>query len=484
MAQNPSTWAGSRALLRRLRDLMAGPGRAEQRLGQIAKLIAANMVAEVCSVYVRRAGDLLELFATEGLRQDAVHRTRLRFGEGLVGDIAAHARPLALAEAQNHPMFAFRPETGEEIYTSFMGVPVVRDGRVLGVVAIQNKAPRTYTDEELETLETVAMLLAEMLVGGELVSADELQSDINPEVAPRRLEGATASGGLAMGSAILHRPNIIISNVLADDPAAEQHRVETALTAVEASLDELLAQPDLTDTGAPRDILELFRLFAQDRGWRKRIDEAVQTGLSAEAAVQMVQDDTRARMALASDRYLRERLLDFEDLTNRVLSALVGKAGTRPTPLPDDAVLVARNIGPSELLSYDRKRLRGVVLEEGSATAHAAIVARALDIPMIYQVDEVLSRIRVGDQIIVDADAAHVFLRPGDDILESFANAIAARDERIRSYTALVDRPTVTKDGHEIELMINAGLPADIERIGPVGASGVGLFRTEISFMA
>ena len=167
---NP-TWVGSRRLLRQLRDIMAGPGTAQERLDLIATLIARELVAEVCSIYVRRAGDVLELFATEGLRTDAVHATRLMVGEGLVGFVAAQAMPVALADAQAHPLFAYRPETGEERYSSLMGVPIVRGGRVLGVLVIQNQTQRNYGEEEIEILETTAMVLAEMVVGGDILTS-------------------------------------------------------------------------------------------------------------------------------------------------------------------------------------------------------------------------------------------------------------------------------------------------------------------------
>ncbi len=487
MAQDASTWAGSwagsRALLRRLRDLMAGSGAAEQRLHKIVTLIAANLVAEVCSVYVRRAGDVLELFATEGLSQDAVHRTRLQLGEGLVGDIAAHARPLALADAQSHPQFALRTETGEEIYSSFMGVPIVRDGRVLGVLAVQNRTPRTYADEELETLETIAMLLAEIVTSGELVAPGELHADANLLATPSRLEGVRASPGLTMGTALLHQPKIMITNVLADDPEIEQSRIDEALSQVQSALDTALERPDLAGAGEHRDILEMFRMFAQDRGWIKRINEAIQTGLTAEAAVQMVQDDTRARLSQASDRYLRERLLDFEDLTNQMLTRLVG-SNQAPAPIGENAILVARGLGPSELLSYRAGLLSGIILEEGSATAHIAIVARALDLAMVVQVPGILDRVSHGDDVLIDADEGHVFLRPADDILESFNAAMMVRDDRQRAYAAIKNLPAISQDGTEVRLMINAGLPVDAARLSEVGAQGIGLYRTEISFLA
>ena len=180
----------SRRLLARLRDVMAGSGTAQHRLDKIVTLIGAEMGADVCSCYVMRAGDILELFATVGLNQSAVHKTRLRVGEGLVGDIAAHARPVALANAPSHPNFAYRPETGEEAFLSLMGVPILRGGRVRGVLVIQHKDKRVYFEEEVETLQTIAMVVAELTAGGELVSAQEISSVADAALLPTRLDAA------------------------------------------------------------------------------------------------------------------------------------------------------------------------------------------------------------------------------------------------------------------------------------------------------
>src|SRR6516162_9426325 len=173
MIETGGSVSAIRRLLRRLRDIMAGSGSAQERLDRIVRVVAAEMVAEVCSAYIMRAGEVLELFATEGLRPEAVHRTRLRVGEGLVGDIASHARPLALADAQAHPNFAYRPETGEEAYRSLMGVPILRGGRVIGVLVVQNRTARQYTEEEIEALETTAMVVAELVASGDLVPRAE-----------------------------------------------------------------------------------------------------------------------------------------------------------------------------------------------------------------------------------------------------------------------------------------------------------------------
>lgn len=479
-----SAITGSRRLLRRLRDVMAGSGSAQERLSTIVRIIAADMVAEVCSAYLLRAGEVLELFATEGLRPEAVHRTRLRVGEGLVGVIAATGRPLALADAQSHPDFAYRPETGEEIYHSLMGVPILRGGRVHGVLVIQNRTQRHYTEDEIEALQTIAMVLAELAASGELVSPDELAPGAGLGLAPVRLDGVRLNAGLAVGIAVIHAQRVLIRQVVAEDPRVELERLKTAVASMQTAIDDMLAASDVARGGEHRDILETYRMFAADRGWLGRIREAVRGGLTAEAAVQKVQDDTHARMNQVSDPYLRERLLDLEDLTNRLLQHLAGKPiDAALAELPDEVVLVARSLGPAELLDYDRRRLKAVVLEEGSATAHVAIVARALDIPLVGRVKDALARIEFGDLLVVNGDEAQVLVRPSEDVLQVIDQSIKARlGERLR-YATLRDLPAVAQDGAEVTLLLNAGLALDLPHLDETGAAGIGLFRTELPFM-
>jgi phosphotransferase system, enzyme I, PtsP len=474
---------GSRRLLRRLRDVMAGSGTAQERLNTIVRIIAADMVAEVCSCYVMRAGEVLELFATEGLRPEAVHRTRLRVGEGLVGVIAATARPLALADAQSHPDFAYRPETGEEIYHSLMGVPILRGGRVLGVLVVQNRTQRHYTEDEIEALQTIAMVLAELAATGDLVSPTELKPPNGIGLLPMRLEGVRLNAGLAAGTAVLHEPRVVIRQVVAEDPTAELVRLREAVATMQSAIDDLLAATDVAASGEHRDILETYRMFAADRGWLQRMMDAVRSGLTAEAAVQKVQDETRARMGQVSDHYLRERLADLEDLGNRLQQHLAGHHAAAATEPPDEFILVARNMGPAELLDYDRRRLRGLVLEEGSPTAHVAVVARALDIPVVGRVKDALAKIESGDAVVVDGDEAAVLIRPGEDVQQAVNARLEARLGRRLAYAALRDAAAETRDGTRLSLQLNAGLLLDLPYLDETGAEGIGLFRTELLFM-
>ena len=372
---------GPRVLLRRLREVMAEPVSAQERLDKVVVLIAANMVAEVCSVYVLRVDGTLELYATEGLKREAVHETVLKADEGLVGLVASEANPINLSDAQAHPAFSFRPETGEEIYHSFLGVPVLRAGNTLGVLVVQNRARRTYTEEEEEALQTTAMVLAEMIASG------ELSSIARPGAEPVarhsiKLEGTSLSDGIALGHVVLHEPRVVITNVIADDVPKELKRLDAAIATFRADLDRLLDHGEVAEGGEHREVLEAYRMFGYDQGWLHKMREAVSTGLTAEAGVERVQSDTRARMLRASDPYLRDRLHDLDDLANRLMRVLMGQdhAPSRDQ-LPENAIVVARSMGPAALLDYDRKRLRGLVLEEGGPTSHVSIVARALGIP-------------------------------------------------------------------------------------------------------
>jgi phosphotransferase system, enzyme I, PtsP len=474
---------GPRVLLRRLREVMAEPVSAQDRLDKVVVLIAANMVAEVCSVYVLRVDGTLELYATEGLKHEAVHQTVLKVDEGLVGLVASEANPVNLSDAQAHPAFSFRPETGEEIYHSFLGVPILRAGNTLGVLTVQNRARRTYTEEEEEALQTTAMVLAEMIASGELSSISRPGAE---PVAHHAIQitGTSLAEGIALGYVVLHEPRVVITNVIADDAARELKRLDAAIARLRADLDRLVEHRDLADNGEHREVLEAYRMFSYDQGWLHKIREAVMTGLTAEAGVERVQSDTRARMLRASDPYLRDRLHDLDDLANRLMRVLMDRDhAPAKEQLPENAIVVARSMGPAALLDYDRKRLRGLVLEEGGPTSHVSIVARALGIPTVGEIENATGMAEPGDAIIVDGSTGQVHMRPPPDIETAYGERVKLRARRQAQYRALRDRPCITKDGCAIELMINAGLTIDLPHLEDTGAVGIGLFRTELQFM-
>lgn len=476
------TTRGPRNLLRQIREAMAGAAPAQQRLDEVVRIVAQSMVAEVCSIYLRRASGELELFATQGLKPEAVHNTRLRPGEGLVGEVARMAEPISLSDAPSHPSFAYRPETGEDPYHAFLGAPLLRGGRAIGVLVVQNRSERRYDEEEVEDIQTIAMVLAETVASGELLAQDELR-DI--EVAPHRaenLKGQRFAEGLAFGHVVLHEAPVPPENLLAENQQVEEIRLREALIGLKANIDSMLEGGPGKLAGQSFEVLETYRMFADDRGWNRSLEEAVRTGLTAEAAVDRVRNEHRARFATARDPYIRERLHDFEDLANRLLRVL---AGDRPgeRDLPDDAILVARNLGPADLLEYPRHKIRGLLLEEGSAASHAAIVARALQIPCVGRLMGLRDRLSEGDLVIVDGETGEAYLRPRPDMLAAVQSRIEVRSERQAEFTRLRGVDAVTLDGTRIRVLTNAGLAVDLENLDATGAEGIGLFRTEFQFM-
>lgn len=476
--------ASPRRLLAHLRDIMAGSGTAQDRLDRIVQIIAAEMDAEVCSCYVARPGELMELYATVGLKLEAVHQTRLRIGEGLVGQIAATASPLAVSNAATHPRFAPRPETGEDPYQSLAGVPIVRGGAVQGVLVLQNLKPRRFSDDEIETLQTIAMVVAELVASAEIGHAANIGQNTAGETLPTRLEGRVICGGLAQGLAVLHHARLTVREVVADDPEREAVRLNRAIKLMHRDIDRLFEMTEAAGIGESTEILETYRMFARDRGWIGRLQESIRAGLSAEAAVKQVQDNNRARLEHVNDPYLRERLSDLNDLATRLLLNLAGRGpAARAVTLPDNVVLIARSIGPAELLDYDRTRLRALLMEEGSETSHVAIVARALGIPVFTQCRGLTDAVEPFDPVLVDGLNGQIFIRPSQDVVDSFETSVQTEQSHAAFYEELRGAEAVTLDGVRIGLMMNAGLLIDLPRLDEHGADGVGLYRTELPFM-
>jgi phosphotransferase system enzyme I (PtsP) len=471
-------------MLRRIRDVMASPDSPQERLDAIVRVIANEMRCDVCSVYMRRAGDVLELFANIGLNPSSVHLTRLEVGQGLVGEIAATAVPLNLADAQHHPKFAYRPETGEEIYHGFVGVPILQSGNVVGVLVVQDRQEKTFSEDQVEVLQTVAMVLSELNQSGKLVSRSELQGGTSTTLYSQHLTGMKFAPGLARGIAIMHRKRIEVKISVADDPARELERLQGALDALQNSIDQLIHQAGLEEGDEQRDIMETYRMFVHDKGWIAQLVDAINTGLTAESAVAKAQGEMAARMGSVQSEYIRERVGDLEDVSNRLLEKLSGDArGVNPADLPARFIVVARSLGPAELLEYGRKKLKGLILEEGSATSHIVIIARALEIPVVGKIADAMTLIQSGDPVIVDGDSGEVYIRPTEDIERTAAEHIRANRARTQAYAAQHDLPPVTADGERISLNINAGLFVDVKYLQASDVDGIGLYRTELPYL-
>ena len=475
-----SAAVSAREILTGLHDVMAARGSVQAKLGRVVDLIAEKMQSEVCSIYLLR-DNKLELFATHGLRQEAVHVTKLRMGEGLVGTIA-EGRILNLDEAAEHPAFAYRPETGEESYHSFAGVPIVRLESPIGVLAVQHAEPRCYEDVEIEALQTVAMVLSEMIAGARLV--DGARRSRMRSAGPLRLTGLKLVAGMAKGEAVFHEPRVVVEHTVADDIEAERERVYGAFRKMREQIDNMTKEAEFGTTGEHKEILETYRMFAYDEGWSRRINEAIDSGLTAEAAIERVQQRMRARMRDIDDSLLQERMHDLEDLSNRLLRIVSGRMGTAAqTGLAHDTILIARNLGPAELLEYDRRRLKGVLLEEGSLTSHMVIVARAIGVPVIGRLSDIRHSVEEGEPILLDGDNGSIIVRPNRTLTSSFEHRMTLSQKRRAEFAAVKALPAVTRDGVQVSVMVNAGLAEDAAALPMTGADGIGLFRTEFQFL-
>ncbi len=472
------TESDSRKLLRRLRDTLAVPGKGQDRLDQITHLIADSMGTEVCSIYLFRDPETLELCATEGLKADAVHKTRMKLGEGLVGRVARSGMPVNTANAPAEKGFRYMAETGEELFSSFLGLPIQRVGEKLGVLVVQSKTARQFSEDEIYALDVVAMVLAEMTELGAFTGDDGGMRALHKQ--PVMIRGTSGQEGAAEGHVWLHEPRVVITNPVADDPLTEIDRIRDAVGQLRVSVDDLLSAESLDKD--QKAVLEAYRMFAHSRGWLRRMEEDIQRGLSAEAAVEKEQSAARNRLEQVPDAYLRERLQDLDDLSNRLLRILTGQGRDTGAEMPENPVLVARNIGPAELLEYGRK-LKGVVLDEGSVGSHAAIVARALAIPLVINADRVVNEALNGDHILVDGDQGIVHLRPEETVARAFRDKIAMQAEAQKRYASLRGLPATARCGSTVSLHMNAGLMADLPSLEGSGAEGVGLFRTELQFL-
>ncbi|MDJ0641840.1 MAG: phosphoenolpyruvate--protein phosphotransferase [Erythrobacter sp.] len=475
--------ASARQILTRLHEIMASRMHAQGKLDRVVEIVGESLTSEVCSIYLLREG-MLELFATRGLNQSAVHVTRMAIGEGLTGTIADNVETLNLAEAKAHPDFQYRPETGEEKFHSFAGVPIVYRERAVGVLCVQHLDPRRYEEVEIEALQTTAMVLSELIANAELIDEEEARGLTEEQTGPQTIPGLTLVKGLGAGQAVFHQPRVQITQVVADDIEAERQRVYRAFDKMREQIDNLSNQAEFGVGGEHEEVLATYKMFAYDEGWSRRINEAIDSGLTAEAAIERVQQHTRMRMREIDDPLLADRMHDLEDLANRLLRIVSGQLGTAASQgLRRDTILIARNLGPAELLEYDRRRLKGVILEEGSLTAHVVIVARAMGVPVLGQAKGIRAIIRDGDEILLDATVASATVRPSTQVAEAFEARFAKSREKQAAYAELRDVEPFTRCGTRIQVMMNAGLRDDISALAMTGADGVGLFRTEFQFL-
>ena len=470
-------------ILRLLRQVTEGQDSISEKLEKIVEIIAEKMGADAAACYVAVDDYTLELFASYGFNSGVSHKISMRFGEGLVGEVAQNNRYVAAADAWKHPKFSYKQEMGEEDYKSFLGVPLIRWSRSIGVLTIQNREIHEYSQLEIDIMETIAMVLSEMIASEEMSDYKKMLIKERGIIDKEKSKGLSLSKGYGMGAAVVHRRRRVVTKIFAEDKDKELHRLEIAYRQMNDDLEKKFTSTQL-GIGEHVEILDAYRMFAQDKGWYKKISGNVQGGLTAEAAIERAYEDMWNRLSATTDTYLKERLHDLRDVSDRLQSYLSGDFGTVEKVDSDDIIVVAQTMGPADLMDYDYTKIRGLIIEDGTPTMHVAIVAKALGIPVVAKIKGIFEEIKTGELVAVDGNEGYVYRNPSQQVQEKFKAKILEKQKLQQKLSELKAKPSETLDGVKISLYINVGLSFDLDYIESTNCDGIGLYRTEIPFMA
>ncbi|HGP5730132.1 TPA: phosphoenolpyruvate--protein phosphotransferase, partial [Vibrio cholerae O1] len=468
-------------MLSQLRDIVEQVSKVEdvyQALDIFVKQTCEAMSTECCTVYLANEEmHRLELMATQGLKfkGDKIH---IDFDEGLVGLVKRSAEPINLAEASKHPSFKYFKQLGEEVYHSFLGTPIIYRKQVLGVLVVQQKSPRLFSEMEVSFLVTLAAQLAV------LVAHAQTQGHWRLSKKQQAITGVAASSGVAIGEFWWDDTQPDLSEVLpasALDPDFEQERIALA---VENALADFRRMRKKLDGDINKEALAIFDLFTHllnDPMLRKDLKAQSQKGDRADWALRQVVESYSNRFARMSDVYLRERAQDIRELGQRLLFFLLNTETNQPK-IDKPVILVVRELTASVLAALPKDKLLAVVSLEGAANSHAAILSRALGIPAVMGVSINLRDLN-GKKGIVDGYSGKLFISPSKTILNEYRALANEERELSRMVNEAIREPACTLDGARIELLLNAGLSADTSIAVNQGVDGVGLYRTEISFL-
>lgn len=503
--------------MRVLEDVSAITARSEdlqETLQQIVDVVTERTGADVCSLYILDPrAQRLTLWATAGLEIGAVGKVTMNVGEGLTGTVIEKLEPVVAIDAAQHPRYKYFPETGEEKFHSYVGVPVVERGTPLGVLVLQTLRQRTFTKNEIRLLKAIAQQVSGIVVQARLLEAvksekkerreyqrrmlaaikrlqayEKASIEPGPESGKRtRLSGLPAAPGFGRGKAHILQPPVSFA-AIDDRPTADpEEEVVRVKRAVRQSIVELEAvRLRLTKRMPEFDaaIIDAHRAMLEDRGFTGKVEQVIaKQGLAAESALRHVVDELVAKFESIADPYLRERVGDVKDVGLRVLRNLMG-VEEPDRALERDSVLVAEDVTLSDLTLIQHDHLAGIVLATGGVTSHASILAKSFEIPTVVGVEHVVDAVREGDDLIVDGNSGVLFLHPAPDVVREYERL--DRDYRAfnRALDAEKDLPAETADGRRVALHANIGLVADLMMAHRHGAEGVGLYRTEFPFLS
>jgi len=473
----------TRKILKSLKEIMVENVSSTRRLKQIVDSLRDHLQADLCSCYVALDDDYLELFAISGLPnpEDAIHKVSLRYGEGVIGDAAISKKPISAANIFNHPKYVIKNED-EKIYPSMVVIPLIRANRTIGVITLRKKVEYEFSEAEVEILDTAAMVIAEVLSSDDMHDYKRKLISERGNADKNNRKGSSLSNGYGIGTAIVHRRSQPIKNIFVEDKQKEIEKLSKSHKIMIEDLDRKIIDNNITDK-EQLEILEAYKMLATDKGWLRKIADNIRSGLTAEASAERVYEDMWARLSVIKDTYLKERLHDLRDITDRLRSYLSGDVIDEKIE-EEDIIIIAKTMGPADLMDYDYNKIRGLVIEEGTPTMHVAIVAKALNIPVVAKVKGIFETIKNKTLVAIDGNEALIHINPDAQLQKTFKKRREEKIEEAKKLEELKELPIITKDEVDVNLYINVGLSFDLDYIPITNCDGIGLYRTEIPFMA
>ncbi|MCG5516819.1 MULTISPECIES: phosphoenolpyruvate--protein phosphotransferase [unclassified Ectothiorhodospira] len=474
-------------VLRRIVLEVGAASNLAEALEIIVRRVKQELTIDVCSVYLRAPeadGQRLLLMASEGLNPDSVGTVVMNSGEGLVGLVAERAEPVNLENAPDHPRFKYFPETGEERYHAFLGVPIIHNRRLLGVLVAQQRERRRFDDEHVAFLITLAAQLAGAISHAELIGEvgkrrEEIQQD-NLQIA-----GIPGAAGVAVGQGVVAYALADLESVPDRDADSIEHEEAAFRQAVKEVQDELIEIKDRMEDVLPMEERLLFDAYVMMLGSDSLVNgtvDRIRGGSWAPAALRDTVRESTRNFEDMDDPYLRERASDVRDIGRRILMRLQSHV-REPEEFPEHTILLGEDVTATQLAEVPPDRLAAVVSSRGTGSSHVAILARAMGIPAVMGVSDLPVGRLEGRQIVVDGYRGNLYIQPTAELLEEFKHLQDEEKELAEGLRDLAQEPAITQDGVEVPVYANSGLLADIAPSIQSGADGIGLYRTEVPFM-
>lgn len=489
----------------------------QETLKSIVAIVAERMETEVCSLYIYdRQKNRLTLCATMGLGQESVGKVSMGISEGLTGLVIEKMSPVMVVDALAHPRYKYFPETGEERFHSFLGVPLIEKHKPLGVLVVQTSRRREFSRDEIRLIKTISAQVSSIIIQARLLDtlkdkererkeyhkrlADALRRLRSYEGKRRertergishkwrgRLAGLSVAPGFGRGTAHVLKPRLDLNSVKKERAKNPKREIERFRAAVERGIEQINNLKQRMSSLISREegaLFDVHRMILEDPAIIEQIEGRIRKeGYIAEYAVSSVFEQHLNSITQIEDEYLREKAADVKDVAQRLLENLSGIKEEKVN-LPKEAILVTEDISPADLALLEGDHFRGIVLATGGVTSHASILAKSFEIPSVVAVEGLMDTVRQGDSLIVDGNSGVIYINPSQEVIREY-------DRLEREYLAfnrelgeIRDMPAETQDGHRVTLYSNIGLLSDIAFAQLHGAQGIGLYRTEIPFLS